>query len=606
MIDRAHWIRPNHGVSFPRRWIYMATIVDSHPTVSGSVETWAGAVTAHRGVSHRQTGTRGLVWADHDTPAALWAWIVERTERRSRLVIVAHDVGRLLRITNALPSMVGLGWECTGIRLDSGSCYVSWKCGDRTLIMVDLAAWIAEPLGTLADLAQGYDVGDRQAPAWRTGRRRRCADTVQLIATVWEHLMTWCETEDLGNWHPTGAGQAWAAWRHRFMDVPVLCHGEETVRADERASVFCGRTEAYRHGHLPGPRWLELDFERAYVAICRDAWLPTKHMWSTHRVSVDRMMAAPATYRYLVDATVTLDRPSVPYRDQQGICWPIGTFRTRVWHDELRLAVEDGARVVVHHAHVYRTSQVLAQWAAWCDDVLDGRIDTAGPLERRAVKHWGRALVGRFGAQWSSWEPWGDPLDDHVGVTRLVDRDTGISCRLLAAGGPLRIEGPRTDGTNTAPSLMSAVMSEARIRLHETIRAAGDDAVAHCDTDGLIVQPAAARRAIRGSRPGLRVKAVWTDLTVLGPRQLHGDRGVHIAGLVNGAQVLADGTAHGAVVQGVGTALAHGAPDRVVVTSRVWNIAGRDLRRHGGSSGRTSPVVIVDGVRAPWPVDSVS
>ena len=597
MTPQAHWITANHGSRYPRRFTYVQALTETTPTEHGAIETWVGAVCAHRGATHKTASKRGLAWQAFDQTDDLWRWIAERTENRSRTVVVAHGVSTLLRVSNALPAMIALGWVVAGIRLDDGSTYVQWRKGERTLIVVDLVAWIAEPMATIVDLLDGYDRADRLPPPWETGARRRAAENVSVIATAWETLLQWCEAEDLGNWHPTGAGQAWAAWRHRFMPTRVLCHDLADVRAHERASVYCGRTEAFRHGHLPGARWVELDFARAYVAICRDAWLPSKYMWTTDRVNLDRVMAAPPTYRYLLDVTVTTDRPSVPWRDGRGICWPVGEFRSWLWHDEARLVLADGGTLKVHRAHVYRGAQVLAEWARWVDQVLDGHVPSAGPLERRAVKHWGRALVGRFGAQWSDWDPWGEPLDCHVGVTRVVDVSTGERYRLLAAGGPLLAEGPKSDGADTAPSLMSAVMSATRVKMDGALRSVarpGD--VAHCDTDGLIVAPRAALRVMRAN-PGLRIKAEWLDLTVLGPRQLHGDRGVHIAGLARGASAPVDGRSVGVVRQGMAAALASGDHGHVVVTRRVWSIRGVDNRRRHLPNGLTAPITVNGGRR---------
>ena len=172
----------------------------------------------------------------------------------------------------------------------------------------------------------------------------------------------------------------------------------------------------------------------------------------------------------LVHALVNCPMPVLFTRDcNNGILWPTGKLEGWYWQPELDLAVEYGAEVTALEQYVYETAPVLRTWAEW---VIASQSDPGlSAIQQMAVKHWGRALIGKFGAQVPDWKPSAWFNDTDLKVCRSVV-DGRVGEMLTVGGRALRSE-EKCYADNAFPALMSRVVSECRMRLWRLMCAAG-------------------------------------------------------------------------------------------------------------------------------------
>lgn len=593
----SHYVKPNESSKQPRCFVYLDTEARSEVTNRGQVQTWRCAVTAHDCRDHHKNQPREREWQEHETPEGLWEWITKRAIKGRRCVLVAHNLGYDLRISQAFTILPKLGWDCDQIRLDRGQAFARFRNAGRTITMVDSISWVGASLWQLGEIigrpkpALPYE----DDPDWRW--LERCRQDVEILAEVWQILMRWIEEGDLGNWHPTGAGQAWAAWRHRFYNERVLVHGDPEATEAERASVYAGRTEAWKHGALPSGPWWEFDYASAYAQICADIDLPTKLCFKVARFKPGVYERAVAHRRVLAWCDVETTAPILPYRDAQGIVWPTGSFTGWYWDNEVALAKSAGATVHPRYGYVYKARPALRDFAEWLLAFQNPANALRGPIERLAAKHWGRAIVGRFGASYAQWEHWGEALGGRVGLCRLVDMETGVRTKVMHLGTTAMIQGDIEDGPDAFPAIMAYVMAEGRCRLWRAMVAAGPENTAHVDTDGLVVNDAGRARLEAAAIEGLRLKGGYETLTVLGPRQIIGDRLVKASGVPRGSYETSPGIVTGEVWRSLTASLNAGETDRVIVRRRQWKLRGRDLRRHHLPDHATSALRVTRGER---------
>jgi hypothetical protein len=165
--------------------------------------------------------------------------------------------------------------------------------------------------------------------------------------------------------------------------------------------------------------------------------------------------------------------------------WPTGRIEGWYWQPELDLAVEYGAEVTALEQYVYETAPVLRTWAEW---IIASQSDPGLPaftIQQMAVKHWGRALIGKFGAQVPDWKPYAWFTDTDLELCRSVV-DGRVGEMLTVGGRALRSE-EKCYADNAFPALMSRVISECRMRLWRLMCAAGLEHVYYVDTDSLFV-----------------------------------------------------------------------------------------------------------------------
>lgn len=587
---RAHYVRHNAVTRLPRSYVYLDTESRRVIEPRREVQTFRLAVAAYDTRSHRTGVWRERDWHRATDTAELWEWITSKCKAKARTVLVAHNLAYDLRISNAFTELPALGWVFVAGRVDGRQAWMIFRCGDRTLVCVDSLAWLPvglEHLGELVGLGKVPlpDDDGTDAQWWA-----RCVRDVEILGEVWRRLVEWIEREDLGNWKMSGAGQSWAAFRHRFMAHKLLVHDNDDARTAERHAAHTGRCEAWQHGKLVEGPFTEWDFTTAYARIGVECALPICLSGEMVKPTWEKVTQMAARRAVLCEVTVTTDEPVVPCRTARGIVWPVGTFATSLWENELALLDPARAVVTVDRAWVYRRAPVLAEFCGWVLDGLEGRRGVVDPVVLIALKHWSRAIIGRTAAQWTRWEVWGAHPESDVSLRGCFDAGTGEAFQLMQLGRQLIRQTGRPESPDAMVAIMSWVMAECRVRLWEAMQLAGLDHVTYVDTDSLITTAEGSRRLRSALPEGLRVKGEWASLDVLGPRQIIPNGRLRAAGIPRDAVQVAPATWEATVWASLARSIRSGQSDRVEVATRTFVMRGTDRRRRHVAGSRTAPV----------------
>lgn len=592
----AHWLRPNHVTRLPRRWVCLDAEAIREATPSGERQTFRLAVVSFDHQDRKGDPAQPTQWAVLRAAQDVWRWIDERCVNGRRTVVVAHNVGYDLRVTEAFRWLPALGWELVSIRLDGGQAWCQWRAGRRSLVCVDSVSWFGVGL---ADVGVAIGLGKRDLPddaddddAWVT----RCRRDVEILRQAWLDVVGWVEEADQGSWKPTGAGQGWAAFRHRHLSTKLLHHGVEAVAAAEREAAWTGRCEAWRWGRLTGGPWYEMDFRSAYAQVCADEAIPTRLLGRVGPKEALRALEGSQSRATLIRARIDTPAPVVPTRGAEGVVWPVGRFTSWLWDIEAAEVIAAGGTVTPIEGWAYRAEPALRPWAEWVLDTLDGSGDPVPAAVRLVVKGWSRSLIGRFGSRWSEWEDFGESHGADVVLSTLLDGDAGTSRRLLMLGERCLAETEPHDAPDSCVFIMSYVMAVCRCRLLAAMRVAGAEHLAYVDTDGLLVDRGGRERLEAADIPGLRLKSAWRRVEVLGPRQLVLDGRLRAAGVPKGARRIGPSSWAGSVWRTLGGSLSDRDPGSVTVTDRTWVLKGVDHRRQHLVGGRTAPFAVdLDG-----------
>jgi hypothetical protein len=570
-----HAIKPNEQCRTPKRVIAIRCEPKIERTSTGQVATF-GEATIIEAYRSEKTGR----WSEpvklmFDDPRALWEEITGYTRVHGRTWLVGHTMGNELRIAQAFKWMPVLGWTFNPDPIVSDTTLsIGWHNGKRSLLSVDLFSYLPHSLDVVRTRSQVF--GECEA-----------------IFTAFMDLVSLQHDHDLGNFSRTGASNASNHWRHRHMTSKVSIHDDAQALEAERDSILTGRTEAWRIGTFRDLD--EWDLPLAYPRVGLDTDMPVR-LLGLRRAK--RELATLGSSLELVHAFVECPVPVLPQRDSSNrIAWPTGQIEGWYWQPELDLAVEHGAEVTALEQYVYETAPVLRTWACWIIDVVEkggghssaGEIHTPvsiGPpaftaIQQMAVKHWGRALIGKFGAQVPDWKPYAWFTDTDLELCRSVV-DGRVGEMLTVGGRALRSE-EKCYADNAFPALMSRVISECRMRLWRLMCVAGLKHVFYVDTDSLFVDREGSRRlqgaTNEGRGWGVRVKTRHREVTILGPRQLITARdGLRVSGLPKTAVRGDDGYAAD-VTESFRGGASSGRGGEVVTRSRPFRLKGTDERR---------------------------
>lgn len=585
-----HYIRKNEAARIPDRFIVLDAEAHREKDGKGEIQTWALACASY--LLWNKSGTMTQTDCRYDTPISLWESVSLFTRPKRRTVLYAHNLNYDLRITEALSQLPILGWALQDMRLDGRGSWSRWTRNHATLLLCDSASIFPVKLEQLATT-----LGMTKLPLPVSSQREklfaRCERDVAILSAAISTYVEWLRTGIAGNWQMTGAGQSWAHFRHSHMSHPILIHNDEAARTAERVAMHTGRAEAWQWGKRDRERLWEYDWSNSYPRIARDVDLPASLFGTVPNPSFARTMDLAKRYCVLADVTVSTPSACVPASHSERILWPTGQFRTVLWDPELALLEREAATVTVHKVWLYKKAPVLKEWAQWILSQL-GKIDDSCPSWLKLIlKHWSRALIGRFGMQYKQWENFATASTSRIYCSELYDPDTGDKSQLLQVGTDVFTLGSLTETNDACPQITGYIMSEARAKLWRTVSQVGHDNVYYMDTDSMVVNHsghyAISQHKGKGDFDGLRTKGSYRSCHIYGPRSAIFDSHPTVAGMPKNAINTGDHKWSGEVWQSIGESIKHGESGSVRTSYRGFTMRYNINRRAFLDSGGTAP-----------------
>lgn len=593
MVERySRPISPLWSDGQPARHIIIDTESRAEITAGGHSQAWALGASGE--LSWDRNGLRVASEPEsHSTPEGLWSAVLARHRRGTRLAVWAHNLAYDLRISRALTILPRNGYRLTGIVLQQTAAWASFASDAGTLLCCDLTSWLNAPLERIAaDLGLGKvplpaDTSDLAELA------KRCLHDVRVTQAAVGTLMEWVRANELGPFRPTGAGQSHAAWRRRFMTDAVHVHDDTRALAFERRAMWTGRCEAWRWGEQKGRGLTEFDMSLAYCRLAASESVPVELIREVENPSLLDYRKWGKLGGVLAHVTVETNTPCVPAEDGDRIHWPVGRFESMLWTPELDLAIDEGAKVTIHRAWLYRRRPALAAMAAWLIDELEHPSRARPLVIGRLLKHWSRTVVGRMALRYRSWEYYGTHPDFDLSLGLWVDLDEGVRTEILHVGHEQMLLSEMAEGASSTPMVVGWIMAACRVNLWRLLRVAGHDRVLYMDTDSVLVDDVGAGRLRRHKQENpavvLAVKGRYRRVVIHGPRQIDLDSDARFSGVskrsVRRGPLAFDSEQWSSLHQ----SLASGTPDRVTVNRVAVNVRGHDPRRDHLPGGGTAP-----------------
>jgi hypothetical protein len=585
-----HYIKENKAARVPHRVVIIDSEARTERRISDEVQQWrcGAAMFVHwtsRGNIHREV-------REYLRPQDLWADVAEFTRKRERTVLYAHNLPYDMRITQALTWLPRCGFTLTTIRIASQGAWSKWTRDDASLALCDSASLFPVTIHTLGRFLAMPKLGvkdDNDDAAWMA----RCVRDVEILGETIVQYFEWLRTGIAGNWQVTGAGQSWAHWRHNHYTHPVLIHADDEATAAERRAMWAGRAENWRWGKdLTAPVY-EWDWQNAYPRLTKDHPVPVKLTGTARSASAKDLRAMMKRWIVLADVEVRTEKPIVPARHNKRILWPVGQFETTLWSPELELLLDNGADVKVKRMWLYKGEPALKSWADWVLAELNERSEGRPRWQGVLLKHWSRALIGRFATQYQDWELLGyDPVE-RVTTGRLYDVQTGESGQFMQVGHEVHLMTGITESDDACPQITSYVMSLGRAQLWRATQVAGEENTLYMDTDSVVVNAVGDRRLAdatrRGVFPGLRMKGRHSGYEIYGPRAALIGGETKLSGIPRAAARTGERVWVGEVWTQFERALATGEHDRVTIAKRQYTIRFNEFRRARRHDGSTHP-----------------
>lgn len=329
-----------------------------------------------------------------------------------------------------------------------------------------------------------------------------CYNDTWVLLQIVKGYIKWLEDNDLGNFAPTIAGQAFNAFRHRFMEPnSILLHRFPQVETMERESYRGGRCEAFFIGDVQNVH--KVDVNSMYPFLMATKEYPIRLLSGANAILPndinDIEQVLKEEHRFII-ANVALDmNEGCIGIKRDKLIFPIGKFKATLTTPELNYIINDpdiGKILNFQQIAVYETKSIFSEYVKFFYHL---KQNARNPSEKLMSKLFLNSLYGKFGQRQNSEtrnveDPAADEIDinakmaiESLGISRLVNSENK---RTYVRLGDAVYQCPKKldeSSENSFCAIASAVTSYARIYLDELIRKAGRENVFYCDTDSLVV-----------------------------------------------------------------------------------------------------------------------
>lgn len=519
-----HYLASNAAERAPRHLVVFDTETRWHDTPQGELHTlrvWCAQDVWRTPRAGRRFGHL----PDHGTTADQLADFLEHAATADATTwVTAHNLGFDLAVTRLPLVLLRRGWVMTSGALTIDHPWLRLRKKSKRMTLVDSHSWLPHRLQTIGERLRiakpALPDNDDSDEAWRA----RCAGDVLILAAAMGQLLDWWEANRLGAWSITGPRTGWNAMRHRGMWQRVVIDPDPEARSFERTTILAGRREAWRVGELRRDRYLEIDFERAFLTVCRDLPLPVRRTRAFDSLPLDSMYLRSDRWGAIAECTVHTATPRYPHVAGRRTLHPVGTFQTTLCGPELQAARERGDLLDVGAGWRYQLGHPVVPWARWVEGLLDGDPGVVPATAVMAAKSWSRTVPGKWATRTSREV---DEIDSHLDGWWLepgVHHPGGERCSLLHLGGRQHLILHDQEADDAFPAILAYIQSYVRDALGRLIDCFDPADMVICNTDGILVRsrrdPDLAALAERCFPFRPRIKHVWRHVEVISPQHL--------------------------------------------------------------------------------------
>lgn len=511
-IDRrCHYLRRNKSSKRPSLLLFVdVESFENAQTDHASIQTFrCGWACLARYVPYQ--GLKTLGWYKIEDPLEFWHVVSSLASDNKCTYLISHNIDYDARILHAFSILPGIGWTPAYAILGESCRFFTFKADKNTIALLDNLNYWRLPL---ADIGSEFGI-EKTSIDFKTATTEElsvyCKNDVRILVKLWDYWLRFLDEHHLGDFAITVAGQAFRAFRHRFMGHKIGIHNREDAVKLERASYKGGRCAVFKTGKFNDGPYYKLDINGLYAYVMREYSVPRKLVKVLVDVSPGYLAKLLDRYQVVVDCIVETQDPVYALHSKGYNIFPVGTFRVTLTTPEIVYALD--------HNHL----RAIGQVAIYEHDILFRKfIDYFTPLRQQYKKSGdtGRSamcklirnsLYGKFGQRGYEQEIIGKAPLDQVSVRHWVDLESEAECWDWTFGGVVLRQQKKGEAPDSFPGIAAHIAAQGRLVLWDYVQKAGEKNVFYVDTDSLIV-----------NQTGYKALQPWVDALELGCLKLEG------------------------------------------------------------------------------------
>jgi hypothetical protein len=484
-----HFLDANKQGEIPVRCLFFDCETYSVPVVNQPGTTnqklWFGyAAFVRRKANDKWTAPR---WHRFTTPASFWEWAETLVKGKTALYTFAHNLGFDVSVSEGFQQLWDRAWKPSRFPiLDDPPTCITYRKKRQSIKLLDTLNFFRVPLKVLGDSVglPKLDMPERSASQkiWN----QYCKRDVEIIMYTMLEWLKFVQTEELGNFAKTLPGQAFSAFRHRFMNHRIFIDANTTALALARESFHGGRTECFQIGKIP-MRVYCLDINSQYPYVMQKERFPTRLLTVVKHLTIEELQELLETRAIVARVILKTERPIYATKPTERLVFPIGEFEAVLSTPELQIALENNEIQEIKEAAVYIAEPLFEEYVTYFYTARalakqDGN-ETASYMYKLLMN----SLYGKFGQSGRVFEDIGATDEHGAKVWSEWDTVEQRNRRFRMFFGLIQEESREAEGRNSHPAIAAHVTAYGRVYLYRLMEQAGRDHVFYCDTDSLFV-----------------------------------------------------------------------------------------------------------------------
>lgn len=483
-------------------------------------------------------------WQFWDNTFQFCSYLQNLTTHRRLTYLFGHNVFFDLQVSDFFYYFTKWGWVLDFV-YDQGLTFIlSIHRGDKKIKAISTTNYFdtsLKELGKIVGLEKievDFDISTPEE------LKAYCRRDVEIVKQVVEKYFDFVKAHDLGKFSLTKASQAFAAYRHRFMDKKINIHEVPEVIALERDAYIGGRIECFQLGEIEGGPFLSLDVNSMFPYVMKEAPLPTRLI--DYRKDIDLEFLIPFLKKFCCIARVDLetDVPLYPLRSEKKIIFPIGKFRTVLCSCLLGEALHRGHLKRVTELAAYEEDSIFTEYVNYFYALRWKYREEGNLVFELLVKYLLNSLYGKF-AQWirESREVEDITCEGYY-RNEILNLTTGLFDIEYKLFNKIIYEYGEKPAKNTLIAIPAHITEWARHIIWSIIEGIGPEKVIYCDTDSIKIRKSDLQYLKYPLDPkklgSLKIEEETDHLTVLGPKMYLTDHGQKIKGIPQAAKKIGE------------------------------------------------------------------
>jgi len=434
-------------------------------------------------------------WKDYykeDFKKEFWSDVDKFAFKKGKVWLFAHNAMYDVLITGAIPFLVELGYEVQSFS-ENNPFFIKLrnKETEKSIMILSSTNYYQTSLAKLGECFKIPKTEIDYAKSSIEDAIPYCRNDVLILKAAMEAFIKFIQVEDLGNFRMTIAGQAFGAYRHRFMkEDSIFIHREEVPLKAERRAYAGGRNECWKIGKLLEDIFYN-DVNSMYPYVMKFRKYPVKLLSFRKSLKMEELRHF-IEKQYLLICTVKVNTNIPVFFKKVGkLTFPVGEFITTISTPELIYGLKHNLIVEIYDTCIYDSGYIFSEYVDYFyNKRLEAKKNNDEVLSM-LYKIFLNSLYGKFGQKNEIWEKLADTDPTTVKTDKVYNCTTEEKFIIKIFGGGIfkknKVQGEVNESYNSFPAIAAHVTAYARMLLWHNIEIAGIENVYYMDTDSLFV-----------------------------------------------------------------------------------------------------------------------